>query len=289
MKVSFIGLGAMGFPMAANLADEHDVLVWNRTADVATRHAEKHGTRVAETLDECADAEVIVTMLPTSDAVDSIVDRLLEKLKEGTLWIDATSGDPVNSRKTAERLAGKGVRFIDAPVTGGVNGATEGSLTVMVGGSSEDFVRAGAVLKSFGSRIVHVGDSGAGHAVKAINNAMMATNMWMAAECLLTLKKLGIELKSALDVLNSGSGRSFVSETLLPPRLLDGQWPLTFRLKHHEKDVRIAEAMSQSERMSSPLLSLTTQLYTAATRNLGADADYVEVVKYLALMNGEEW
>ena len=289
MKISFIGLGAMGYPMAGHLVEKHDVVVWNRTAEVALKHREQFGSRVAETLLKCADAEVIVTILPTSDVVDSIVDQLIGKVKKGTLWIDATSGDPVRSRKTAKRLEEKGIRFIDAPVTGGVNGAEAGELTVMVGGSSEDFVRAGAILQAFGSRIVHVGQAGAGHAVKAANNAMLAANMWAAAECLLTLKKLGIDLKSAFEVLSSGSGRSFALETLLPPRILEGDWPLTFRLSLHEKDVRIAEAMSRSERMSSPLLSLTTQLYVAANSNLPADADYVEVVKYLARMNGEEW
>lgn len=289
MKVSFIGLGAMGYPMAGHLVKDHEVLVWNRTRSVAEAHAVEFETRVAETLRECADAEIILTMLPTSLTVDSIVDSLMPDLKKGVLWIDATSGDPVRSRRTAARLAERGVGFIDAPVTGGTNGAAAGTLTVMAGGSPEDFVRAGAVLKKFGSRIVHVGEVGAGHAVKAANNAMLAANMWAAAECLLTLRKLGIDLKSAFEVLNSGSGRSFASETLLPPRVLEGEWPLTFPLKLHEKDMRIAEAMSQSERMASPLLSLTTQLYTAATKNLGADADYVEVVKYLASMNGEEW
>ena len=289
MKISFIGLGAMGYPMAGHLVSDHDVVVWNRTASVAEQHAAEFGTKVAESLEDCADAEIIITILPTSDTVDTVVDTLIGRLKKGTLWIDATSGDPVKSRRTAGRLAEKDVAFIDAPVTGGTNGAAAGTLTVMVGGNSADYVRAGSVLKAFGSRIVHVGDLGAGHAVKAVNNAMLAANMWAAAECLLTLRKLGIDLKSAFEVLNSGSGRSFASETLLPPRLLEGDWPLTFRLKLHEKDVRIAEAMSHSERVSSPLLSLTTQLYTAAAKNLGADADYVEVVKYLARMNGEEW
>ncbi|MDX1582018.1 MAG: NAD(P)-dependent oxidoreductase [Thermoanaerobaculia bacterium] len=289
MTISFIGLGAMGYPMAGHLADAHDRLVWNRTAEVAEKHSAEHGSRVAESLDRCAESEVILTILPTSDVVDTVVDQLIGKLKKGTLWIDATSGDPVSSRKTAGRLAEKDIRFIDAPVTGGVNGAIAGELTVMVGGSSEDFVRAGTILKAFGSRIVHVGSAGAGHAVKAANNAMLAANMWAASECLLALRKLGIDLKSALEVLNSGSGRSFASEALLPSRILEDEWPLTFRLSLHEKDIRIAEAMSRSERMSTPILAMTTQLYAAAAKNLGADADYVEIARYVARMNGEEW
>lgn len=289
MKVAWIGLGAMGYPMARHVAGHHDVMVWNRTVEVAERHASENGTRRAEQLRDCASQEVILTILPTSAEVGEIVDVLYPKLRKGTLWIDATSGDPVSSRKTAGRLAEKGVAFVDAPVTGGTNGAEAGTLTVMVGGKPEDYVRAGEVLKAFGSRIVHVGEVGAGHAVKAMNNAMLAANMWMAAECLLSLRTLGINLRSALEVLNSGSGRSFASQDLLPKRILDGEWPLTFKLSLHDKDVRIAASMSHSQRVASPMLSLTSQLFTAASKNLGPGADYVEVIKYLAMLNAEEW
>ncbi len=289
MKVSFIGLGAMGYPMAAHVAERHEVCVWNRTGEVAARHAEQYGTRMIEELEACAQAEVVITVLPTSTEVDTVVERLLPRLKKGTLWIDATSGDPVTSRKTAKRLADKGIAFVDAPVTGGVPGAEAGTLTIMVGGSSEDFVRAGEILKSFGARIVHVGAAGAGHAVKAMNNVLLGANLWLTAECLLTLRKLGIDLKSALEVLNSGSGRSFASQELIPPRILNQEWPLTFRLSLHDKDIRIAASMAGSEKMSSPMVALTSQLFASASKNLGPDADYVEVVKWLAKMNGEEW
>ncbi|HUO85674.1 MAG TPA: NAD(P)-dependent oxidoreductase, partial [Thermoanaerobaculia bacterium] len=209
MRVTFIGLGAMGYPMAGHAAKQHEVCVWNRTAGVAEGHAKEFGTRALPDLEACANSDVIVTVLPTSNEVDQVLETIFPRLKKGTLWIEGTSGDPVASRRTAKRLGEKGVGFVDAPVTGGVPGATAGTLTVMVGGSSEDFVRAGEVLKTFGSRIVHVGQAGAGHAVKAMNNAMMGANVWVAAECLLALKKLGIDLKKAMEVINSGSGRSF--------------------------------------------------------------------------------
>ena len=104
MKIAFIGLGAMGFPMARHLAREHEVLVWNRTAEKAQRHSREHGTKVASDLAECASAGVIITMLPTSKEVDEIVDRLLPHLRPGTLWIDATSGDPNVSRGESRRI-----------------------------------------------------------------------------------------------------------------------------------------------------------------------------------------
>src|SRR4026209_2375172 len=116
MNIAFIGLGAMGFPMARHLSKEHRVTVWNRTREKAERHAREHGTTLANDLADCASSEVIITMLPTSKEVDEIVDRLLPHVKAGTLWIDATSGDPNVSRETARRLAEKGVAFVDAPV-----------------------------------------------------------------------------------------------------------------------------------------------------------------------------
>src|SRR6185369_901328 len=118
MKLSFIGLGAMGYPMARHLSKEHEVTVWNRTVVKAARHAHEHGTKQARDLAECAGADVIITMLPTSVEVDEIVDQLWPHLKEGTLWIDATSGDPNMSRQTAKQLETHGVHFVDAPVTG---------------------------------------------------------------------------------------------------------------------------------------------------------------------------
>src|SRR2546428_10000333 len=147
MKLAFIGLGAMGFPMARHLTKQHEVIVWNRTREKAERHAREHSSRVARDLAECADAEAIITMLPTSKEVDEIVDQLTTHLRKGTLWIDATSGDPNVSRETAGRLAGKGVAFVDAPVTGATIGAENATLTIMVGGGGEDFGAAQPTLQ----------------------------------------------------------------------------------------------------------------------------------------------
>src|SRR5438445_3247731 len=141
MKLAFIGLGAMGFPMARHLAKQHEVIVWNRTPEKAERHAREFGSRLARDLAQCAEAEMIITMLPTSKEVDEIVEQLAPSLRHGTLWIDCTSGDPTVSRETACRLAGKGVQFVDAPVTGATVGAENATLTIMVGGSAEDFAR----------------------------------------------------------------------------------------------------------------------------------------------------
>jgi 3-hydroxyisobutyrate dehydrogenase len=289
MKIGFVGLGAMGYPMARHLAKEHDVVVWNRTAEKAERHAREHGSKQAGELARCADAETIVTILPTSAEVDEIVDRLLPHLRPGTLWIDATSGDPNVSRVTATRLAEKGVEFVDAPVTGAVVGAENATLTIMIGGTGQNFERAREVLRLNGKTIIHVGEVGAGHAIKVLTNTIMGATVWITSECLLLARELGIDMKTALEVTNAGSGRSNASENLLPMRLRDHQWPLVFKLAHHDKDIRIAASLSHQQHASTPMLALTQHLFTSALKQLGDEADYIEVAKVIAAMNGTSW
>jgi 3-hydroxyisobutyrate dehydrogenase len=289
MKIGFIGLGAMGYPMAGHLAKQHEVVVWNRTQDKADRHGREYGTTVASDLAETASADVIVTILPTSREVDEVVDRLLPHLKSGTLWIDATSGDPNVSRETAKRLAEKGVEFVDAPVTGAVVGATNATLTIMIGGSEANFARAREILRLNGKTLIHVGPIGSGHAIKVLTNSIMGATVWITSECLLLAKQLGIDMKTALEVTNAGSGRSNASENLLPMRLRDHQWPLVFKLAHHDKDIRIAASLAHQQHASTPMLALTQQLFSAALHQLGDDADYIEVAKIVAKMNGDQW
>jgi 3-hydroxyisobutyrate dehydrogenase len=290
MKIGFLGLGAMGFPMARHLSKEHHVVVWNRTREKAERHAREHGSTLADDLAATADSDVVITMLPTSREVDEVVDRLLPHLREGTLWIDATSGDPNVSRETAKRLAAKGVAFVDAPVTGATVGAENATLTIMIGAASaEDFERARDVLRLCGKTIIHAGAVGAGHAIKVLTNSIMGATVWMTSECLLLAKRYGIDLKTAFAVTNAGSGRSNASENLLPMRLLDGKWPLVFKLAHHDKDIRIAASIAHEQHASTPMLALTQQLFTAALNELGENADYIEVAKVIARWNATEW
>jgi 3-hydroxyisobutyrate dehydrogenase len=290
MKIGFVGLGAMGFPMARHLAREHEVIVWNRTREKAERHAREHGSHLAGDPSDVAAAGVIITMLPASREVDEIADRLLPHVKPGTLWIDATSGDPNVSKLTAQRLAEKGVDFVDAPVTGATVGAENATLTIMAGAkSADDFERAKDVLRLCGKTIIHAGDIGSGHAIKVLTNSIMGATVWMTSECLLIAKQYGIDLKTAFAVTNAGSGRSNASENLLPMRLLEHKWPLVFKLAHHDKDIRIASSLAHAQHASTPMLALTQQLFTAALNQLGEGADYIEVAKVIAAMNGTSW
>jgi 3-hydroxyisobutyrate dehydrogenase len=292
MHVGFLGLGAIGAPMAAHLAKPGPLVVWNRTARRATEFAARHGARAAASPREAAEgAEVVVTCLPTSREVEALVDGpngLLAGLAPGALLLDCTSGDPATSRRIAARLADRGVGFADAPVSGGTNGAEAGTLTVMVGGDRETFARARPILEAFGRRIEHLGPVGSGHAMKAVNNALLAVNILAVGEGLTALVKAGVSARTALEVLNASSGRSFVSEVLVPERVLTGLWPRTFRLALLAKDVGIAEGLLAETGVPGPVLALADALLRAARADLGEEADYLEAIKLTERQAGVE-
>jgi 3-hydroxyisobutyrate dehydrogenase len=202
--------------------------------------------------------------------------------------IDCTSGDPGSSRRIAQRLAGRGVAFADAPVSGGVSGAEAGTLTVMVGSDSATFDRVRPILSSFGKRVEHLGPVGAGHAVKAINNALLAVNLLAVGEGLAALVKAGVSARAAVQIVNASSGRSFVSETLVPERVLSGRWPRTFRLGLLDKDVGIARAFLRDSGVAGPLLDQAGRLLAEARDELDDEADHVEVIRLIEQRAGVE-
>jgi len=292
MRIAFLGLGAIGAPMAAHLARRHTLTVWNRTASRATEFAARHGARAAATPREAVrDAEIAVTCLPTSREVESLLDGpegMLAGLPKGSVLLDCTSGDPATSRRIAARLAERGVGFADAPVSGGTNGAEAGTLTVMVGADAATFERVKPVLAAFGKRIEHLGAVGTGHAMKAVNNGLLALNILAVGEALAVLAKAGVSPRAAVEVLNASSGRSFVSETLVPDRVLTGLWPNTFRLALLEKDAAIARDLLRETGVEGPVLELASTLFHRARAALGEQADYLEAIKLTERQAGVE-
>jgi 3-hydroxyisobutyrate dehydrogenase len=288
--VAFLGLGAIGRPMAARLAAAPDIslAVWNRTTERARTFASQTGARYAATpADAARGADVVITCFPVSADVDAVLegaDGLLDGLARGALLVDCTSGDPATSRRIATRLAERGVGFLDAPVSGGTTGAEQGTLTVMVGGDEALLRRARPVLETFGRKIVHCGDVGAGDALKAVNNALLAIHVWSTAEGLAALAKAGVSADVALDVINASSGRSNASMNLFPERVLTRAFPRTFRLALLAKDVGIAAGVAREQKVPAPLLQLTADLFRVAQNALGEEADHVEAVKLV-----EQW
>ena len=291
MKIAFLGLGDIGHLMASHLArDPFDLVVWNRTVLKSEDFARTHKARVAATpADAVNEAVVVITCLPSSAEVEAVLhgeNGMLDALRKGAVLVDCTSGDPPTSRSIAAELGGRGVEFIDAPVSGGTIAAKAGTLTVMWGGETTVFERVRPVIEAFGKKIVHAGPVGSGDALKAVNNALLAVHILSAAEGLAILVKAGVDPRVALDVINASSGRSNSSENLIPQRVLTRAFPRTFRLALLEKDIGIAAVMADDLDARTPLLSLTAERFHQAREMLGEEADHVEAVKMVEQENG---
>jgi 3-hydroxyisobutyrate dehydrogenase len=290
MRIGFAGLGAIGTPMAERLAQAHDLTVWNRTVATAERFATRiPSVRVAHTPAMLADgADAIVTCLPTSIEVARLVTDLLPGMSAGSIVVDCTSGDPATSREIAATLGAKGIAFVDAPVSGGPPLAATGQLTVMCGGTEADVSRAATIVASFAGKVVHLGPVGAGHAMKAINNILLAANILTLGEGLVTLAKFGIDPRAAVEVLNASSGRSFVSEVLVPQRVLTGTWPPLFRLALLEKDAGIAIDTALGVGTDHPVLDFVREELRALRKELGETADYLDPIRRAEQLAGVE-
>lgn len=283
MQIGFLGLGALGAPIAGRLAAAHPTTVWNRTGARADEFLRHHrATKAATPREAAAGADVVLTCLPTSAEVEALLEGpagVLAGLRPGALLLDCTSGDPATSRRIARRLAESDVAFADTPVSGGPPAAASGALTVMVGADPEVFARARPVLEAFGRRIEHVGPVGAGHALKSVNNALLAANILALAEGLTALVKAGVPAGKAVEVINASSGRSFASEALVPERVLTGTWPRLFRLALLDKDVGIALGVLENAGVPGPLLGRVRDLTAQLRAELGEDADYLDPIR----------
>ena len=275
--VAFIGLGAMGYRMAAHLPKQFEnVLVWNRNFDKAKQHATEYGTQ-AVALEQAVQADIIFSCLPTSADVDAILDQV--HIKSGAIWVDCTSGVPEAARLQAEKLKLRNVAFLDAPVSGQTIGAENATLTFMVGGDKEAFQSALLAMQTLGTLIKHVGDSGSGFAVKAVNNMLLAVHLCAAAEGFTTLKAHGVNLNEALECINASSGKSGVTENVLPQRVFNRSFPLTFALPLLAKDTGIAVDLVRDAKLSAPVIGLTQSLIQAANDSLDVESDFSAAVK----------
>ncbi|MSR07154.1 MAG: NAD(P)-dependent oxidoreductase [Gemmatimonadetes bacterium] len=288
-KVGFIGLGAIGWPMARHVTKKFETTVWNRTPARAEKFAKETGCWSAKTVAEVVGwADVVITCLPTSPDVRAVVEKGGLGWRAGQLLVDATSGDPANSRALATWLAAKGVGFVDAPVSGGTAGAEAGTLTVMLGGEERWVTPAKEIVAAFAGKVVHVGPVGAGDALKAVNNMLLAVNIQAAGEGLAALVKLGVSAKAALDVINASSGRSNVTENLIPQRVVNRTWPRTFRLALLDKDVGIALDVLNQNGVPSDITAAAKRCMARARMALGEEADHVEAIKEIERQAGVE-
>lgn len=281
--LSFIGLGAMGYRMAAHLPKNFtQVLVWNRTSNKAQAHAKQYGTQVA-TLEEAVQADIIFSCLPTSADVEALIKPL--SIKSGAIWVDCTSGVPESAKKLKIELQEKGVSYLDAPVSGQTIGAENATLTFMVGGDPTAFKQALPAMQVLGKLIKHVGDSGSGFAVKAVNNMLMAVHLCAACEGASTLKSHGVNLQEAFECINASSGQSTVTSAVLPQRIFNRSFPDTFALSLLAKDTGIALDLVQSAKLSAPVIAASQSLIQAASNLVEYQSDFSNVAKMYEMFN----
>ncbi|MCW2783045.1 MAG: 2-hydroxy-3-oxopropionate reductase [Marmoricola sp.] len=259
-KIGFIGLGIMGAPMACNLADAgFDVVGFNRSRPRSDAF-EQHGVKlVASALEAAAGADVVATMLPDSPDVQAVLGELLRATRPGTLFIDFSTIRPDVAAALHQEAHDLGLGLVDAPVSGGEQGAIDGSLSIMVGGVDADYERAQPVLAAVGKTIVHVGPPGAGQTVKAANQLIVAGTLQLVSEAIVFLEANGADLEAALEVLGGGLAGSAILERK-SAGMLKRQFDPGFRLELHHKDLGIFMSSARDLRVATPMGAVAAQL-----------------------------
>ena len=286
MRVGFLGLGIMGSRMAANLRDAgHDLVVWNRTA----AKAEAFGGRVAATPAEAAaEAEVVITMVVDGPQVERVLlgdDGAAHGAREGTLFVDMSTIGPTAARAIGAALADRGLRFVDAPVTGSSPKAEAGTLTIMAGGEAPDVERARALFEAMGETIVHAGALGQGQMVKLINNALAAANTVALAQALLAAKATGADLDALVAVMGAGAAGSAMLDLKADP-MRKHDFSTLFKTEHMLKDVRLCLEETQAAGVPFPAAAEAREILTATVGRGHGEDDFAAVIEALEGLAG---
>ena len=280
MKVLVIGLGKLGSMIAKRLSvsPEYSVYVWNRSPDASLSHSKTYGTIFTSELSISVSAvDYVVSVVTDSAAVSEILKSLREsRCISSALWIDATSGDPSQSVSNACIASDLGMSFIDCAVSGGPRGAESGTLMGMVGGSIENVERARPLLSLMTRKFYHLGPIGAGHAVKAVNNTLLAAHMLLASEALGILKNKGVDINLAAEVISGSSGGSHVMSDRMIKYVLNSGYDYGFSMAGLSKDVKIGTNMTDD--MTSLLKDIEKRT-SEALETLGPTADHTEIAK----------
>jgi 3-hydroxyisobutyrate dehydrogenase len=277
MRVGFIGLGNMGFPMAANLAAAGHALVVADLDDLrCARFADAHDAIVATSPERFADVDAVITMLPDDRAVAAALldGGVAAALSPGAVVVDMSSCDPVATQRLGARLP-RGVALVDAPVSGGVPRATDGTLAIMAGTDDPAALeRVRPLLERMGQRIFETGRLGSGHATKALNNYLGAAAYVAGTEAMLIGARFGLDLRTLLDVVNASTGRSFTSEVVLAGNVVTGQYATGFALGLLAKDVGIAASLGAAMGADAPALEVVATRWAEAAEGLEFGADH---------------
>jgi 3-hydroxyisobutyrate dehydrogenase len=283
--IGFIGLGQMGVPMASNLLEaDYGVLGFDaRPEAAAVLRTHQRFTWASSAPEVASAAEIMILMLPDSRIVDQLLwsDGLAARLQRGALLIDMGSSDPMHSKANAEKLAEFGVRFVDAPVSGGVKRAINGSLAIMIGGETAAVEVARPLLGALGKTLIHVGRAGAGHAVKALNNYVSAAGLLAVCEALTAAEKFGIDPKVVNQVMNASTGRNNTTENKVEPFMLSGAFNSGFALALMRKDLETAESFINAMHTPGKFAHSCVSDWREAEHALANGADHTAMYAYI--------
>ena len=291
-KVGFIGLGIMGGPMAKNLMEaDHELVLYNRTREKAEDLAKEGSADVAGSPEEVAEqSAVVITMLPDSPQVREVLvgeDGGLEGLKEGALVVDMSTISPVVTEELAEKVKEKGASMLDAPVSGGDVGAIEGTLSIMVGGSEDDFERARPLFDVMGKTVTHVGPVGAGQVVKAANQIVVALTIEAVSEALVLGSRGGVSPEKILDVLGGGLAGNKVME-VKREKFLSHKFDPGFRSELHHKDLGIALAAGREYGVALPVTAVVDQMLLSMRQKGWGGEDHSALLRIIEDLSQHE-
>ncbi len=282
-RIGFVGIGNMGGPMAARLAAAgFSLAIADADGERAARFAAEHGAAIPANLRTLGESvEVVITMLPDGKTVREVVEGLAAGLAPGTVIIDMSSSAPLGTKALGESLAKRGIGLIDAPVSGGVRRAVDGSLAIMVGGDTRWIERCRPLLEAMGRQIFLTGPLGSGHAMKALNNYVSAAGLVAASEAVLIGARFGLDPQAMTDILNASTGRNNSTENKLKPFILAGRFNSGFGLGLMTKDLATAVELAEAEAVPVPLGTACLALWRAAVEQLGGSADHTEIFRFL--------
>ena len=290
-SVGFVGLGIMGRGMVQNLLDAgFPVRVWNRTTERMDPFVESGATARSDPADVAAHAGIVITCVSDTPDVQEVIlgaRGVLAGAKAGSLVIDMSTISPSVTRKIAARLQEKGVHMLDAPISGGSEGAANGTLSIMIGGEAEQVERATPAFQAMGRTITHVGPTGAGQTVKLVNQIVVVVNMLAVGEGLLFAQAAGVDLQKTLDAITGGAAGSWMLANR-GPQVIARDWRPGFMIDLQQKDLRLA--LDAADEMGVPLLGTGTvfQLFrTLQKAGLGAEGNHA-LVKALENLAGFE-
>lgn len=283
MKIGFIGLGAMGGPMALNLMDAgYEVLVYDVRPE-AVKELEEKGARGCGVVSElAADVDAIICSLPNAKIVESVMtgaDGVFASSRRGTIIIDMSSVSPGSSKAMAQKAKEYGIDYVDAPVSGGVSAAAAGTLTIMVGSDSGVFTKLKPLFDTLGKNVYHVGAVGCGAAIKMINNLLLGCNMAALAEALALGVKCGLPVDTMREVISVSSGRSYAVEAKLEKFIMADKFTNGFAVDLQYKDLGLALEASRDESVPLPITAAAVQVYEAARAKGLNRADMSSIVK----------